>query len=64
MGVDDPTNIAGSMAIVDSWGTKRKQVYLWTCCGCGNTGMPISYSNCQTCDVARCAYCAVSKVRI
>ncbi|KAK1658555.1 hypothetical protein BDP55DRAFT_682576 [Colletotrichum godetiae] len=64
MGVDDPTSIAGSMATVDSWGPKRKQVYLWSYCGCGANGKPIRSECCQNCDHARCGYCPVSKVQI
>ncbi|KAH9227679.1 hypothetical protein K456DRAFT_57844 [Colletotrichum gloeosporioides 23] len=42
----------------------KRQIPVWQCCSCGQSGMPIRAGSCQYCGTPRCAYCPVTKVKI
>lgn len=42
---------------------RRKQVALWTCCACGQSGMSMRTDPCSFCGTPRCVYCPVVKVK-
>ncbi|KAH6889147.1 hypothetical protein B0T10DRAFT_487432 [Thelonectria olida] len=44
-------------------GPKKRQVVLWTCCVCGQSGMSMRVDPCLFCGTPRCMYCPVSKVK-
>ncbi|KAH7142188.1 hypothetical protein EDB81DRAFT_55461 [Dactylonectria macrodidyma] len=44
-------------------GPKKRQVALWTCCNCGQSGMSMRVDPCVYCSTPRCMYCPVIKVK-
>ncbi|KAI5457394.1 hypothetical protein BGZ63DRAFT_77613 [Mariannaea sp. PMI_226] len=44
-------------------GGRRKQIALWTCCNCGNSGMSMRVDPCSYCQTPRCVLCPVSKIK-
>ncbi|KAH7175760.1 hypothetical protein EDB81DRAFT_770941 [Dactylonectria macrodidyma] len=43
---------------------RRKVVWVWTCCNCGNGGMKISVDPCPYCRIPRCPNCSTRKLTI
>ncbi|CAI9635031.1 unnamed protein product [Alternaria burnsii] len=43
---------------------KKKHVYIWHCCYCGKSSIPISSAGCPGCGYGRCAYCTTTRVQV
>lgn len=43
---------------------KKKHVYIWHCCYCGRSSIPISCAGCPGCGYGRCAYCTTTRVQV
>ncbi|OCK76056.1 hypothetical protein K432DRAFT_385736 [Lepidopterella palustris CBS 459.81] len=43
---------------------KKKHVYIWECCACGQPGINIMTNACPSCNTVRCAYCQTTKVQV
>ncbi|KAH6534764.1 hypothetical protein HBI81_077230 [Parastagonospora nodorum] len=43
---------------------KKKHVYIWHCCHCGQSSIPIATPGCPGCGYGRCAYCKTTRVQV
>ncbi|KAH3916061.1 hypothetical protein HBH56_068340 [Parastagonospora nodorum] len=43
---------------------KKRHVYVWRCCRCGQGSIPITSGGCTNCGCGRCAYCTTTKVQV
>ncbi|KAH6866988.1 hypothetical protein BKA58DRAFT_215447 [Alternaria rosae] len=43
---------------------KKRHVYIWQCCRCGYSSIPISSGGCPGCGDGRCAYCTTTRVQV